>query len=138
MYYYFFILGLIILGICKIFERKCKIKKAYLNIKTLVIENNQSLEIIVNEIVQCHSTQTLESILGKGIDIYLIEKKESEIKIYALNNEKVKNISDFQYNGILKKFEKQDMFYTFNIDIGSIYYRFNRPYENHILWIYIH
>jgi hypothetical protein len=129
--------GLTILGICKFFEQKHKVKKAYLNFKNYVSKNKQCWEITSNEIIQTHNSQSIEVILGKGVDIYLIEKKESGLKIYALNNEKIKDMLELQYNGILKKFGEQDMFYTFHFDTGSVYYRFAPPYENYILWIYI-
>ena len=136
MQYYFLILGIAILVACKIFEQRHRTTKAYINFKNYILTSDQSWKAISNEIIQTHRNRSIEIILEKKVDIYLIEKKEYEIKIYSLNNKKVKNISEFQYNSILKKFEKQDMFYTFNIDAGSIYYRFNPPHETYILWIY--
>ena len=92
---------------------------------------------ISNEIIQNQIIQSLENIFGEEVDFYLTEKEEAALKVIALNNEKAKNISELQYVGILKKLERQDVFYSFNIDTGSIYYRFRAPYENFILWLYI-
>lgn len=134
----YFLAGITLLIIGKFFEQRYNVKKKYIKLIDYISKNEKNWRATFNnDIIENKKSQLLENIIGKGNDIYLIEKKGSEIKLYALNNEKSKSMSEFQYQGIMKKFENQDMFYTFNIDTGSIYYRFNPPYENYILWIYI-
>lgn len=136
MHYYFLITGLLILIIGDVFRRKNKVTKTYTTFRNYVVTHKADWKIISDDIIQKQDVSSLSSILGTKTFTYLIIKEISGIKVQALNNEKARSISLPQYEGILKKFENRDMFYTFNIDTGSIYYRFNPPYEYCILWIY--
>lgn len=129
--------GLIIIVVSKIFEQRYKVKSTYFKFKNYVSENTQSWEDMSDDIILRRDIHSLENIIGKA-DIYLIERTESEIKVCSLNNEKSKSMLEPQYQVIMKKFESQDMLYSFNIDTGSIYYHFNPPNENYVLWIYVH
>lgn len=137
MHYYFLVAGLLILIIGNIFRRKNKVKNTYLKFNEFVSNNAHSWEDISNDIIQRQDVSSLNDILDTKVSTYLIAKGGSGVKIQSLNNEKTRNMSLSQYEGILKKLETQDLCYTFNIDTGSIYYRFASPYEDCILWIYM-
>lgn len=130
-------LGIVIWLIYRFFEQKYLGKKIYVNFSNFVSTNKNDWAIISDEIIQKHDIGSLNDILKRKNDIYLIMKQASIIKTQTLNNEKKREITEVQYMGILKKLEKQNMFYSFNIDTSSIYYRFAPPYEDCILWIYI-
>jgi hypothetical protein len=124
----FIIIGLFV-------EQKYRTKKIYTKFINYISTNENNWQEISNEIVQKFDVTSLNEIVGKRNYIYLIIKEASGIRVQALNNEKHRIVSEPHYKSILKKIEKQDMFYTFNIDTGSIYYRFSHPNENCILWI---
>lgn len=129
--------GLIIIVACKILEQRHKVKKSYSNLRDYVSYNIQSWEYLCGEIMQNKNIHSLENIIGKS-DVYLIEKKDSGVKVIALNNGGTRIMSELQYQRIVKKTEKQNPIYSFNIDMSSIYYHFDYPNENYVLWIYIH
>lgn len=130
-------LGIVIWLTYRFFEQKYLGKKMYANFSNFISTNRTNWELIADEIIQKHDVTSLNDILKRKNDIYLIIKEDNIIKTQILNNGKKREITEVQYVGILKKLENQTMLYSFNIDTSSIYYRFDPPYENFILWIYI-
>lgn len=133
----FISLGIIIWLIYRFFEQKYIAKKTYAKFSNFISANKSNWEKINEEIIQKHDITSLNDILIRENDIYLITKEASVIKTQMLSNGRMRQITEVQYMGILRKFGDQNMFYTFNIDTSSIYYHFCPPYENYILWIYI-
>ena len=131
----FFLLGIIVILGAKFFEQMYLAKRIYRKFLNYLSTNVDDNLTISEKTIKKSNVDLLNKIVGVNNDIFLIVREGHGIKVQALNNEKKRELSQAQYENIVKNLEKQNPFYIYNIDTSSIYYRFNCPYEDYILWI---
>jgi hypothetical protein len=133
----YLLLGIIIMLGAKFFEQKYSAKKIYIKFSNYISINEDGNLTISEKTINKSNVDLLNEMIGRNNYIFLIVREKFGIKVQSLNNEKKRELSQTQYESLVKKLKMQNPFYTYNIDTSSIYYRFNSPYEDYILWIYL-
>jgi len=131
----FSILGLICIIVVRYHEQRKKIKYIYLKLLNYILNNEQQWLDATSQIMQNKKWQCFNQTIDKKTDAYLIVMQDMEIKTYSLNSSKQKNITVSTYSKLIEKFKNKQSFYKFNLDTAYVYYLFDTPYENCILWL---
>ena len=118
-------------------NNKSNAKKVYLELKKQISKDEQRWGMITQQIVFDKKFQLLEELISLGLDAFLITKENVMITVYPLNSAcQEKNMALMQYENLLDKLQEKRLLYTYSIDTYSVYFLFDKPYENSILWIY--
>jgi len=118
-------------------NNKSNAKKAYSKLIKKISEDEIRWENITQQIIIYKKYHLFEDFKMFEVDVFLISKENEIITIFPLNsNVKHKNMSLLQYEKLLSKFKDDKLFYSYAIDVFSIYYLFDKTLKNNILWMY--
>jgi len=118
-------------------NNKSNAKKAYSKLIKKITEDEIRWEIITQQIIIYKKFHLFEDFELFEVDVFLITKENEIITIFPLkSNVQNKNMSLVQYEKLLNKFKDNKLFYSYAIDVYSIYYLFDKSLKNNILWIY--
>jgi L-lactate permease len=132
-----FIPALISLLMLTFFNNKSNARKVYLEFKKQISKDEQRWNMITRQIVLDKKFQLFEELTPFGVDVFLIKKENEEITVCPLtNNGQKKCMSLMSYENLLGELKENRLAYTYSIDTYSIYYQFDKPYEDSILWIF--
>ena len=120
-------------------NNKSNAKKAYSKLINKISEDEIRWEIITQQIINYKKFHLFEDFKMFEGDVFLITKENKIITIFPLNsNVQNKNMSLVKYEKLLNKFKDNKLFYSYGIDVYSVYYLFDETLKNNILWFYRH
>ena len=130
-----FVPAFISLLLASIFNNKIKAIKERTKFEMWLLKNENQFHTTVSQIVKNKIYDYSNGVIEKGINVKLISRTNSEIRVYVVNHHNNYVISDKRYNKLMVKFERKRVVYTFSMDSFSLYYRCNEPYADSILWL---
>lgn len=120
-----------------LYNNKQNAKSLSGKLNTFFSNTHNNANAIIPIIIKENNFGIFEGFISKKVDIFLIESNDGKIKVYTSNKQQ-KIISLKQFHKIIEKANSERLVSKYDLDSVSVYYYFEKPYNNYVLWLNSH
>lgn len=127
------IFGMAILLTVRFLKLKSQARQKSLEFMNFQSTDKDRWNEIIEQLTKKKNCDLISNFIDKNVSLYLLEKENTAMVIHSLNNTQTRISTPKRYCQLERKFLNKKIVCDYNLDKASIYYHFEKPYDNFIL-----